>query len=151
MDFTVFLALTPLQKALYKSLCDDYNARVGREEKLEPLPLITNLKKLCNTPELVYAKLHKKEENQDEQQEDKSIKKLAKIFEEHETNGVEVKYSAKLQFLSNLLDNIRTTTKDKVAIVSNFTETLQVLANLKRISLFSIGWINYSQEETKIG
>lgn len=63
MEHTVFFKFSPLQKSLYKAFCDYYNSKLTDDGKMEALPLITNLKKLCNTPELLHQLLEVKSNN----------------------------------------------------------------------------------------
>jgi len=120
VDNLIFCKLTPLQSKLYQKICkqsqtvvlNQESGRKGRETST--FTAITHLKKLCNDPALVYEKY--KDEFEDTPQ-----------FNSQE---YQPQYSGKLQFVDSLLGSIRKTTKDKVVIVSNYTETLQVLAEM---------------------
>ena len=90
---------------------------------MEALPLITNLKKLCNSPKLIKML---------ESKEEASIpRSLFSFFPSDFDQQQEEEVSGKLMFLSNLLQQIRTQTHgDKIVIVSNYTETLEILAGM---------------------
>ena len=117
-EYTVFCRLTPLQSTLYKSLCTLFTERDKKlpSNSLDALPLITNLKKLCNHPDLIWALC---------QEGQKSTLPSGEILphfpEEYETGNAEL--SGKMLFTAKLLEQIRQNpTKDRVVIVSNYTE-----------------------------
>jgi len=119
VDNLVFCKLTPLQTKLYQRICKQATTvvlqdtgRKGRETST--FTAITHLKKLCNDPSLVYDKY--KEEFAD--------------TSGFKPNTYQPQFSGKLQFVDSLLGAIRKSSKDKVVIVSNYTETLSVLAEM---------------------
>ncbi len=54
MEHTVFCKLSELQLGIYQTLCKIYNERVKDQPSIQALPLITNLKKCCSDPSLIY-------------------------------------------------------------------------------------------------
>jgi SNF2 family DNA or RNA helicase len=90
---------------------------------MDALPLITNLKKLCNHPDLIYSICR-------EGQSSLPVGEILPLFPEDYDVG-DAELSGKMLFTDKLLSQIREfPTKDRVVIVSNYTETLGVLAGL---------------------
>lgn len=111
VDHIVFCKLTPLQEKLYLHICqklkDDESDRTA-------LALITDLKKVSNDPSLIS--------DNDEYR--------ALFPPEFKLDQYQPEFSSKLHFVDTLLRKIRETGKDKVVIVSNYTKTLSILANM---------------------
>jgi len=119
IEYVVLCKLSPLQLSIYKHLLqtmkDNSFASVAGA-----LPLITTLKKLSNCAELVY--LPDKENPTD------INKSILKLFpKEWNPKVFQPQFSSKLLFTDRLLNEIRTKTKDRVVIISNYTQTLDVL------------------------
>jgi DNA repair and recombination protein RAD54 and RAD54-like protein len=169
-DFAVFCALTDLQRDCYMALCEQYStamkaaaaerlhrksnkasAAAGPTQSTDTLPLITNLKKLCNTPELLLPLLRSRHP---------SVDALHDVFAKHGLSGAispasaSIKkkggesfpeWSSKMTFLLSVLQTLNETNvklradskrgghtllPEKIVIVSNYTETLTVIARL---------------------
>eukprot|EP01065_Artemidia_motanka_P014839 TRINITY_DN18667_c0_g1_i1.p1 TRINITY_DN18667_c0_g1~~TRINITY_DN18667_c0_g1_i1.p1 ORF type:complete len:1131 (+),score=275.36 TRINITY_DN18667_c0_g1_i1:70-3462(+) len=129
LEQTVFVMPSKLQRALYSAVveCRD---RIQDQEcdgaRTSPaLIAITALKKLCNHPDLIHMIAREKP---------KSLPLVKSVFpkgyrELSSAEGV----SGKLDFLSALLGQLvlmPSRTRDKVVVVSNYTQTLDVLAAL---------------------
>ena len=84
------------------------------------LELINVLKKVCNSPSLLLKKNDKGDDTTKAEVLQSIPKGLLK------TPGA----SGKLQVLDSLLHRIRTTTDEKVVLVSNYTSTMDILAGL---------------------
>ncbi|EGG23345.1 SNF2-related domain-containing protein [Cavenderia fasciculata] len=124
IEYTVFIKLSPLQHKIYKHLVDTIkNQQFGNFSGA--LPLITTLKKLTNCPELIYLP-----DKEDPTQVNDSVLKL--FPKEWNPKVFQPQYSGKLQFVDKLLAGIRKTSKDRVVIISNYTQTLTVLAGMMR-------------------
>lgn len=108
VDHLVITKLTPLQESLYKHICGIFNSpdRGGQTA----LGLISDLKKVCNDPYLV--------------------KESYPEFFKGEYAQFNTKFAAKVKFVETLLEDLRSSGKDRIVIVSNYTQTLSVLANL---------------------
>jgi DNA repair and recombination protein RAD54 and RAD54-like protein len=111
VDHVVFCRLTNMQKDLYRSICERFRNRVPNDTENAPLALMTHLKKLCNTPALIFDNYCEKFQY--------GPQFNPKVFQPE--------FSGKLQFVVTLLRNVRAAGKDKFVIVSNYTQTLEVL------------------------
>ena len=109
LEYVVFCALTPFQRDIYERIIGNGSASV------EALQIISALRKLCNHPRLLAGDnlLHK------------MYPWLAGMLKSHAKTDV-LEDSAKLAFLDAIVTNIRKD-KDKLVIVSNYTQTLDVL------------------------
>ena len=119
---------------------------------LQPLPLITSLKKLVNHPKLIYdsatacAKVGAGGKGVCMRDEEGNIEKvppalvsmfksMKPIFEKHDGGGFlrnpsAAIYSGKMFVLERLLMQIRASSTDRMVIVSNFTSALDVIATM---------------------
>ncbi|KYR01271.1 SNF2-related domain-containing protein [Tieghemostelium lacteum] len=124
IEYIVVCKLTPLQTSIYKHLI--HSVKEGSFASTSgALPLITTLKKLSNCVELVY--LPDKENPTELNQSTLSL-----FPKEWNPKIFQPQYSSKLLFVDRLLSEIRATSKDRVVIVSNYTQTLEVLAVMCR-------------------
>ncbi|KAF0042468.1 hypothetical protein F2P81_006000 [Scophthalmus maximus] len=88
------------------------------------LSSITSLKKLCNHPALIYEKCVEGEEG---------FEGALDLFPPgYCTKAVEPQLSGKMLVLDYILAMTRTTTSDKVVLVSNYTQTLDLFEKLCR-------------------
>ncbi|KAH7934938.1 DNA repair and recombination protein RAD54-like isoform X4 [Rhipicephalus sanguineus] len=105
MEYIVCCSMTAMQRTWYEQLAG--------MKGTTPLATITLLKKLCNHPSLVRE-----------------------CFPEDERMfrgpSVQPELSGKLRLLDSLLAVIRSTTDDKVVLISNYTQTLDVFEKLCR-------------------
>ncbi|XP_076758634.1 DNA repair and recombination protein RAD54-like okr isoform X2 [Xylocopa sonorina] len=130
-ELVVCIKMGQLQADLYKSFIqsdsikrsmeeDSENSKKGRT--LSALSAITLLKKLCNHPDLVYDKILGKSEG---------FENAAKLIPaNYSTKEVRPELSGKLMVLDCLLASIKTTTNDKIVLVSNYTQTLDLFEKL---------------------
>lgn len=108
------------------------------------LPLITDLKKLCNHPKLIYdhiceemsklklndgsaAKL-----NQQQKDELATYESMSAIFKQHEftQSPWAAKWGGKMYLLDCLLQTVRKVSKDRWVLISNYTSALDVFEKL---------------------
>ncbi|TKA50418.1 hypothetical protein B0A55_12889, partial [Friedmanniomyces simplex] len=119
-EYVVFCRPTQAQIKVYQAIIGSptFNAALG--SSAISLELINVLKKVCNSPTLLLKK--------NDKGENATKPELLEIIPQGllKTPGA----SGKLQVLDSLLHRIQTTTQEKVVLVSNYTSTMDVLANL---------------------
>ena len=131
-EIVLCCGFTPLQKLIYKKFVSSkaISDAVNVNEKSKDggrasLKAINFLKKLCNHPSLVKESL---------EAGDFGIKGLdPEVLNAISGRNVRPDLSGKLMFLDMLLAQIKTTTKDRVVLVSNYTQTLDLFENLCRL------------------
>lgn len=86
--------------------------------------LLTILKKLCNSPSLLNPKTN------DDLSKNNTIAALLSTLPPNLLRHFSPSSSGKIRVLDQLLYNLRTTSSEKVVLVSNYTSTLDLLATL---------------------
>nr|XP_020462847.1 DNA repair and recombination protein RAD54B [Monopterus albus] len=132
LDWTLFCNPSPLQLELYKQLLCHRIFRAclqGSTQTHTHLACITALKKLCNHPGLLHSTV---KERTDGSEESLLYEGLAELFpESYFSGGFNTADSGKLLVLSDLLTAIRQLSpSDRVIVVSNYTQTLDLLQDL---------------------
>nr|POE86529.1 dna repair and recombination protein rad54b [Quercus suber] len=119
-EYVVFCRPTKVQKEVYRSITGSptFNAALGSSAL--SLELINILKKVCNSPNLLLKK--------NDKGEDITKAELIECIPPGLLKSPGA--SGKLQVLDSLLHRIRTTSEEKVVLVSNYTSTLDILGNL---------------------
>lgn len=130
VEQVVCCRLTDLQTALYKRLISHYAAdfmSVKGDSALSPSSLssITQLKKLCNHPSLVYDKCAEGADG---------LRGAAELFPASYVHGRQLvpEMSGKFLVLDYILAMVKARTDDKVVLVSNYTQTLDLFEKLCR-------------------
>ncbi|KAJ8279404.1 hypothetical protein COCON_G00064700 [Conger conger] len=127
IEQVVFCRLTPLQTELYKQFLKQAKPAEELQKgkiSMSSLSSITTLKKLCNHPALVYDKCMEREEG---------FEGALELFPTgYSTKAVEPQLSGKMLVLDYILAMTRSTTSDKVVLVSNYTQTLDLFEKLCR-------------------
>ncbi|MEW5303086.1 MAG: hypothetical protein WDW36_005813 [Sanguina aurantia] len=136
--------LTPLQQSLYRHFLQSKEARrllSGRSTGV--LPAITALKKLCNHPKLIYDAVHSKVQGEDPAGAGatgfEGVGDLFPygVFDDGRSGrgGMAVGWetlSGKMAVTARMLHALFTTTDDRIVIVSNYTQTLDLFTTLCR-------------------
>uniref|UniRef100_A0A3Q1F8H1 RAD54 homolog B n=1 Tax=Acanthochromis polyacanthus TaxID=80966 RepID=A0A3Q1F8H1_9TELE len=133
LDWTLFCEPSPLQRELYHQLLSHRVFRACLQESVQThthLACITALKKLCNHPGLLHGTV--KERTDRGSVESSLYEGLVDLFpESYSSGGFDAADSGKLLVLSDLLAAIRQLSpSDRVVVVSNYTQTLDLLQNL---------------------
>ncbi|KAF4526990.1 hypothetical protein B566_EDAN001537 [Ephemera danica] len=124
--------MAPIQAQIYESFVKSEAVRravlaAKDEEKkskssMSALASITSLKKLCNHPDLIIDKIQERAEG---------FEKAYELFPaKHDAKYPEL--SGKVSVLDTLLAIVRSSTNDKVVLVSNYTQTLDLFERLCR-------------------
>ncbi|XP_005303049.2 DNA repair and recombination protein RAD54-like [Chrysemys picta bellii] len=127
IEQVVCCRLTPLQTELYKHFLKQAKpAEELKEGKISvsSLSSITSLKKLCNHPALIYEKCVEEEEG---------FAGALELFPAgYSPKSLESQLSGKMLVLDYILAVTRSTSSDKVVLVSNYTQTLDLFEKLCR-------------------
>lgn len=121
-EHVVFCKPTTAQASVYRAIIGSptFNAALG--SPAVSLELITVLKKVCNSPTLLMKK--------DDKGDDTIKPAILESIPPNLLKSMNPGMSGKVQVLDRLLHQIRTTTDEKVVLVSNYTSTLDVLQGL---------------------
>lgn len=124
-EYVLLCRPTPAQISVYQSVlaCPAFQAALGNTEA--SFQLITVLKKVCNSPSLLISKASSAYSVQTLGPMTASL--LASIPAHLLRNNAA---STKIRALDQLLHNLRTTTSEKIVLVSNYTSTLDLLGAL---------------------
>ncbi|XP_036610725.1 DNA repair and recombination protein RAD54-like [Trichosurus vulpecula] len=128
IEQVVCCRLTPLQTELYRRFLKQAKPveelRAGKMS-VSSLSSITSLKKLCNHPGLIYEKCVEEEEG---------FAGALDLFPSgYSCKSVEPQLSGKMLVLDYILAVTRRTSSDKVVLVSNYTQTLDLFEKLCRL------------------
>lgn len=121
-EYVLFCNPTPTQANIYRNVLASpmFQCAIGNSESA--LQLITVLKKLCNSPSLLSSK--------NDASTSDTITALLSSLPPNLIRHFSPSSSAKVRVLDQLLHNLRTSTSEKIVLVSNYTSTLDLLATL---------------------
>lgn len=122
-EYVLFCKPTRTQANIYQSVLASpiFQYAMGNTESA--LQLITILKKLCNSPSLLSEKNNDNTPNE-------TISSLLSSLPPNLLRHFSPSSSAKVRVLDQLLHHLRTTTSEKIVLVSHYTSTLNLLATL---------------------
>lgn len=129
-EMIIICQLTPLQKQIYLNYINSESIKrtvTGAEDAkgtLSSLASITTLKKLCNHPDLVLEKILEGAEGFE--------KSKHLLPPKQGENDVRPELSGKLMLLDYFLANLKANYSDKIVLVSNYTQTLDLFERLSR-------------------
>ncbi|XP_058097109.1 protein CHROMATIN REMODELING 25 [Magnolia sinica] len=131
--------LTPLQSELYYHFIHSKNVKRAIVEEMKRskiLAYITALKKLCNHPKLIYDTIRSGGSGTS------GFEDCIRFFPPElfsgrsgswsGGDGIWVEMSGKMHVLARLLAHLRQKTDDRIVLVSNYTQTLDLFAQLCR-------------------
>ncbi|KAM5447873.1 helicase [Microsporum audouinii] len=124
-EYILFCNPTSAQKNLYRHVLASPLFQSVLRNSESALQLITILKKVCNSPSLLKPKLE-----DDGKGEDTSMSAFISSLPHNLHRCLSAGSSGKIRVLDQLLYNLRNKTTEKVVLVSNYTSTLNLLANL---------------------
>ncbi|XQJ27302.1 DNA repair and recombination protein RAD54, putative [Leishmania guyanensis] len=155
VDVTVFVRLGAKQEQAYQKLAD-----IVESAECTPLVLISALRKLCNHMDLFHDAVHLSHQVGNgigaSAQQQQTGRRRGRSSAADEPQGIpfsvlpkgfkpgslSMDYGSKMHFVSLVLDELRENGEhDKLVIVSNFTQTLDIIAalcNSKRIAYFQL-------------
>nr|XP_057940628.1 DNA repair and recombination protein RAD54B isoform X2 [Doryrhamphus excisus] len=130
-DWTLFCRPSPLQRELYTHLLSHRVFRACLQGSMQThthLACITALKKLCNHPALLHSTIMEKAASE----EMTLYEGLALFFPEaYSSDSLNPADSGKLLVLLDLLETIRQLSpNDRVVVVSNYTQTLDMIQSV---------------------
>lgn len=125
-EYVLFCNPTPEQANIYRHVITSpmFQCALGNAEKA--LELINILKKLSNSPSLLLPKTDSETDPANSSSLNTLLSMLPQGLSRHFRNQV----STKVRMLDQLLHQIRKSTDEKVVIVSNYTSTMDIIANL---------------------
>ncbi|CAO3611092.1 unnamed protein product [Mucor hiemalis] len=142
-EHVVFCKLAPLQEALYNVFLTSPEIKtLLRGQGSQPLKAITLLKKLCNHPNLLNLP--------------KDLEGCDSILPSGYANSskVDASYSGKFMVLARMLARIKKETKDKIVLISNYTQTLDVFEAFCQQHQYGVirldGSMNTSKRQTLV-
>ncbi|PWN26838.1 hypothetical protein BDZ90DRAFT_241354 [Jaminaea rosea] len=122
-EHVVFCKMAPFQLDLYRLFIRSPEIKkLLRGTGSQPLKAINILKKLCNHPDLL---------NLDEDLPGSRDLWPAE-YNPRDRRVVHTEYSGKMMVLERFLHTIRATSKDKIVLISNYTQTLDVFERMCR-------------------
>lgn len=122
-EHVVFCKMAPFQLDLYRLFIRSPEIKkLLRGTGSQPLKAINILKKLCNHPDLL---------NLDDDLPG-SRELWPEAYNPRDRRVVHTEYSGKMMVLERFLHTIRATSKDKIVLISNYTQTLDVFERMCR-------------------
>ena len=122
-EHVVFCRLSPFQLALYELFINSPSIkRLLRGTGSQPLKAIGILKKLCNHPDLLDLP--------DDLEGSEEL--FPEGYKPGDRRNVQVGLSGKFAILERFLAQIRHNTDDKIVLISNYTQTLDIFERLLR-------------------
>ena len=123
-EHVVFCKMAPLQLSLYRHFIESSEIKtLLRGAGSQPLVAINILKKLCNHPDLLNLP-----------EDITGSERCLGEYKAKDRRNVHAEYSGKLLVLERFLDSIKRTTNDKIVLISNYTQTLDLFERMCHIN-----------------
>lgn len=128
--------MTKLQMDIYQAFLNSDSLRRslksenGNKMSSSSLAAITSLKKLVNHPDLIYSECSQGKSGFE------TALDFFPIGHDPDRGRLRPELSGKLSILDGLLAVVKSTTNDKVVLVSNYTQTLDMFERLCRLRLY---------------
>ncbi|KAG0307228.1 DNA-dependent ATPase protein rad54, partial [Dissophora globulifera] len=137
-EHVVFCQLSPFQMALYKHFINSKSIqKLLRGQGSQPLKAIGLLKKLCNHPDLLDLP-DDLEGCEKLLPADYQIKSSKKATSSRGGILVQPEFSGKMLVLARMLAKIKKDTNDKIVLISNYTQTLDIFEKLCRQNQYGV-------------
>ncbi|CAL4145444.1 unnamed protein product [Meganyctiphanes norvegica] len=124
-EHVICCPLTDMQRDMYLRFINSSAVKqISGDGRLgvSALASITSLKKLCNHPDLLYDKVQKKEPG---------YAGLQEFYPQgHDPKRLRPELSSKVAVLDTLMALIKSTSDDKIVLISNYTQTLDLFETL---------------------
>ncbi|CDO94418.1 unnamed protein product [Kluyveromyces dobzhanskii CBS 2104] len=127
-EHVIFINLTPFQKSLYKHFVESRAVKkIVKGDSNQPLKAIGLLKKLCNHPDLLDIP------EDIPGSEHLIVDDYQSSMGSHSSRSrsvVQTAFSSKFSVLARFLHKIRTESNDKIVLISNYTQTLDLIEKM---------------------
>ncbi|KAF4614527.1 hypothetical protein D9613_003125 [Agrocybe pediades] len=151
-EHVVFCGLSDFQLALYRLFITSPEIKaLLRGQNSQPLKAINILKKLCNHPELLD--LPKDLAGSEHLIPEGFVGFSASTSGKGRNQGVHCEWGGKFLVLERFLHHIRTQTNDKIVLISNYTQTLDLFEKLcrsKKYGFFRLDGSMNTQKRQKL-
>lgn len=134
-EHVIFVNLKPFQKHVYQSALKSWEIdKLDRKNDpdisnlTQPLKAIGLLKKLCNHPDLINI-----EEDLENVNDLKYPADYIRPIKGKTSREVQTQFSGKFSILERFLKKIKSESDDKIVLISNYTQTLDLIEKLCRI------------------
>lgn len=125
-EYVLFVDLSPMQKSLYNHFITSPEIKkLLRGVGSQPLKAIGMLKKLCNHPDLLNLP-------DDIEGSEKFIPENYELSLNGRGKEMQTWFSGKFKVLERFLYKISTETDDKIVLISNYTQTLDLIEKMCR-------------------
>ncbi|SCU81942.1 LAFA_0C08108g1_1 [Lachancea sp. 'fantastica'] len=139
-EHVIFVNLKPFQKNVYEQMIKLRESQIknkdgekGSNKGEQPLKHIGMLKKLCNHPDLLQLP-EDIEGSQDLIPDDYQNSTIAK----RGSSEVQTWFSGKFSVLKRFLHKIKKESDDKIVLISNYTQTLDLIERMCRASNYAV-------------
>lgn len=124
-EHVVFCRMAPFQLSLYRHFITSPSIqKLLRGQGSQPLKAINILKKLCNHPDLLQLPFEL----------EGSEKCFPSDYVPRDRRNIHPEYSGKMLVLERFLKSIKGNTTDKIVLISNYTQTLDVFQTMCRVN-----------------
>ncbi|CAR25334.1 DNA-dependent ATPase RAD54 [Lachancea thermotolerans CBS 6340] len=134
-EHVIFVNLKPFQRSLYEHMLKsrDIKLLVKDAKHTQPLKHIGVLKKLCNHPDLLRLPddIEGSEDLMPEDYQSSTVSKRGR-------SELQTWHSGKFSILGRFLHKIKTESDDKIVIISNYTQTLDLIEKMCRSSTYPV-------------
>jgi DNA repair and recombination protein RAD54B len=125
-EYILFCRPTSAQVSVYKAILESPVIGAAIRSNDTALQLITFLKKVCNSPSL----LGQRSDGEEKEIKDANLRHALQGIDRQIIRSNPVTSSGKMRVLESLLTKLKSSTQEKIVLVSNYTATLDIIQNL---------------------